>query len=118
MDTQLLLKILGLYMIVSGAAMLLRGKTFPLVVKDLFNHRAVMWVVGFFLIILGGALAFQSSVAVWVLLLGWIILLKGATYILFPEAFVWMFSKRGSLGVVLSGIVVAAIGLGLLLAGF
>ena len=71
MDTIILLKLLGIYMIVSGLAMLFRGKTLVLVAKDLLGHRALMWLAGFFLIIVGGSLALEPLGFFWVSVLGW-----------------------------------------------
>ena len=114
MDTQLIVTILGAYMVVSGLAMLIRGKTFPLVVQDLFEHRALMWLAGFFLMFVGGSLAFASSDMTWAPLLGWLIILKGALYILAPEFFTRLFRTPSTPAIVASGIIVAAIGAWLL----
>ena len=105
-------------MVVSGLAILFRKKTFALVAKDLFDHQATMWVAGFFLIFVGGLLAFQQTDLAFASFLGWLIMLKGITYILFPKVFTWMLSRWGHTGVVISGVIVIIIGVWLLFSGF
>lgn len=91
MDNNLLIaKILGVYMLASGLVMLFRGKTLALVLKDLFDHRALTWVAGLVLIVLGGFMAFAENVftgagSEWVRVFGWIVLAKGFLYIVYPE---------------------------------
>lgn len=111
MNTQILVLILGMYMIVSGLTMLLRRKTFPLIIRDLFEHRAIMWVVGFILMLLGGVIALQPAPTAWVTAIGWLILIKGAIYIFAPEFYSYLFKNGGRYGVFISGCVVTAIGM-------
>lgn len=87
MDTSIIIKALSIYLVVSGLFVLLRGKTLPLVLKDMIEHRAVMWLAGFLLIMVGGSLALGSNELLFVTVIGWLIVIKGALYILAPEFF-------------------------------
>jgi uncharacterized membrane protein HdeD (DUF308 family) len=110
MDTTLLAKVLGVYVIVSGLFLVLRGKTVPMLLKDFFAHRAVMYLSGLILIIVGGLFVFGEVEQTWMKILGWLTLIKGAVYILMPEAF-FSFAKRTSRSVLaVTGILCIAIG--------
>lgn len=77
--------VLGVYLLVSGVFLITRGKTLPALLKDFFDHKAIVFLTGAVLIFLGGTLAFQEMQEVWVRILGLAILLKGVVYILAPE---------------------------------
>lgn len=84
-------KVFGIYLVVSGLFLLLRGKTLPLLMKDFFEHRAVTFLAGVVLIFVGGTLVVRHNLwdgtwRTWVTVFGWLALVKGAAYILFPEA--------------------------------
>ena|SRR3989344_6028788 len=88
MDTSLLIaKILGVYLLASGVALLFKGKTLTMVVKDFVDHRALTWLAGFVLIVLGGIMAFTNEGfgSTWVMVFGWLVLIKGIIYIVYPE---------------------------------
>lgn len=107
MDTNTIIKALSMYLIVSGLFVLLRGKTLPLVLKDLMNHRAVMWLAGFLLIMVGGSLVFGSDEPLVITVLGWLIVVKGALYILAPEFFTqFVFTLTRPLLVLLSIVII------------
>lgn len=89
-----IVKVLGVYMIVSGLFLLFRSKTLPLLLKDFFEHPATLFLAGLVLIILGGILVFSKAQSIVVTVLGWIVLLKGAAYILAPQLFK-KFTMRG-----------------------
>jgi uncharacterized membrane protein HdeD (DUF308 family) len=95
MDIPILIaKTLGVYLIASGAFLILRGRTFPVVLKDMFEHRATMWLAGLFLIVIGGLIVFEGSEDMIVMLLGWATLLKGVIYIIYPDIFIKISSRK------------------------
>lgn len=84
-------KILGTYLIISGLFLLTRGKTVPILLRDFFDHPAVVYLTGAILIFLSALFLIQHNVwdGTWrtlITVLAWVVLLKGATYILFPDA--------------------------------
>jgi len=111
-------KVFGIYLIVSGLFLLMRGKTLPLLVKDFFEHRAVVFLAGAILVFFGGVLVMRHNLwdgswRTWVTVLGWLALIKGVMYILFMEVLAKINVQRlrpwlGLLGV-------AAIALGVIL---
>ena len=53
MDTTLLVaKILGIYLVISGLFLLIRGKSIPHLLKDFFNHPAIVYLTGVILVFL------------------------------------------------------------------
>lgn len=93
MDTSILfLKILALYFVVSGLFLLFKGKTLPFILKDFFNHPAIVFLTGVILLFLGGGILIQnyantsdSMVQVLVIIFGWLVLLKGLSYLFIPK---------------------------------
>ncbi len=111
MDTNIIIKALSVYLVVSGLFVLLRGKTLPVVLKDLMDHRAVMWLAGFLLIMVGGFLVFGTSPLLFVTVFGWLIVVKGALYIIAPEFFTrFVFTLSRPL-LVLLGVVIVLFGI-------
>ena len=89
--TILVAKILGIYLIVSGLFLLLKGKTVPHLLKDFFDHPATVYLTGVILIFLSSMYLVQYNIwdgswKVIVTIFAWIVMLKGLSYILFPQA--------------------------------
>ena len=92
-------KILGVYMIVSGLFLVLRGKTVPHLLQDFFNHPAIVYLTGVILIFLSTLFLLQYNVwdGTWhtvITLFGWMVLAKGIAYILFPEMLHRLVTKK------------------------
>jgi len=100
MDISLLVaKVLGVYLIVSGLFLIFRGKTVAHMLKDFFDHPAVVYLTGAILVFLSTLLLLQNNVwdNTWrtlVTILAWLILLKGLAYIFVPEMLKKMISKK------------------------
>ncbi len=83
-------KVFAIYLIVSGAFLVVKGKTLPVILKDFFAHPAVVYLTGVILVFIGSVMLIQynvwsSSFKVAVTIFGWLALAKGLTYIFFPE---------------------------------
>ena len=123
MDITLLsAKILGIYLIVSGLFLLTKGKTVPHLLRDFFDHPAIVYLTGVILIFLSSMYLIQYNIwdGSWktlMTLFAWIIMLKGLFYIFFPqmldEAYVKKF--RGTFGVY--GLIAIIVGLYLFFLG-
>lgn len=92
-------KILGLYLVVSGLFMIFRGKTLPHMIKDLFDHPAVLYLAGAILIFLSSLFLLQSNIwdGTWrtiITIIAWATLIKGIAYILAPEMLRQMATKK------------------------
>ena len=92
-------KILGLYLVVSGLFMVFRGKTLPHMIKDLFDHPAVLYLAGVILIFLSSLFLLQGNIwdGTWrtiITIIAWATLIKGVVYILAPEMLRQMVTKK------------------------
>lgn len=92
-------KILGLYLVVSGLFMVFRGKTLPHMVKDLFDHPAVLYLAGVILIFLSALFLLQANIwdGTWrtvITIIAWATLIKGIIYILAPDMLRQMVTKK------------------------
>lgn len=92
-------KILGVYLVVSGLFMLFRGKTVPHLMKDFFDHPAIVYLTGVILIFLATLLLLKNNIwdGSWrtiVTVLGWLVLLKGLGYIFVPDVLSKMVNKK------------------------
>ena len=92
-------KILGLYLVVSGLFMVFRGKTLPHMMKDFFDHPAVLYLAGVILIFLSALFLLQGNIwdGTWrtiITIIAWATLIKGVVYILAPEMLRQMVTKK------------------------
>ena len=115
-------KVLGTYMVISGLFLIFRGKTIPHLLKDFFGHPAIVYLAGVVLIFLSASYLIQSNIwdGTWrtiLTLFAWLILLKGAAYILMPSALHKMVSKRVLETLNLYGLIAMIIGLSLFYVG-
>ncbi len=115
--TIIVLKVFAIYLIVSGAFLLFKGKTLPLLLRDFFEHSATVYLTGVILVFLGSVLLVQYDrlsdetlpTVVWIL--GVMALVKGLTYIFFPKVLADFPIKqfRGWLGFIGIVLIVAGI---------
>lgn len=91
MDTSLItLKILSVYLIISGFFLIFRRKDVPHLLKDFFDHPAIMYLTGIILIFLSSMYLIQYNIwdGTWKTLLtifAWLVGLKGVAYIFAPK---------------------------------
>lgn len=114
--TLIIAKVLGVYFIVSGVFVVTRKKTLMLVLKDLFEHPAISFVIGFILVIGGASLIFsnpggQDSLSLFIKIISWIILIKGVVYILFPKWLQSFTNKISMIPMTFIGSVITLIGI-------
>lgn len=88
--TILVVKILGIYLVVSGLFLVLKGKTVPNLLKDFFDHPATVYLTGIILIFLSSMYLIQYNIwdGTWrslVTLITWLIMFKGLAYIFAPQ---------------------------------
>ncbi|KKS03922.1 MAG: hypothetical protein UU58_C0013G0009 [Candidatus Nomurabacteria bacterium GW2011_GWA2_41_25] len=88
--TILVAKILGIYLVVSGLFLILKGKTVPHLLKDFFDHPAIVYLTGVILIFLSSTYLIQYNVwdGTWktvVTFFVWLVMLKGLAYIFAPQ---------------------------------
>lgn len=91
MDTSIFLaQVMGLFLVVYCAAILININNMTSVISGLFHNAAMQFIVGMILLIVGSLLVvshniWESSWVVLVTILSWIVFLKGVLYIAFPK---------------------------------
>jgi len=88
--TILVVKILGIYLIVSGLFLIVKGNTIPHLLKDFFDHPAIVYLTGIILIFLSSMYLIQYNIwdgtwKVFATIFAWIVMLKGLAYIFVPD---------------------------------
>ena len=88
--TLLVAKVLGIYLVVGGLFLIFRGKTIPHLLKDFFDHPAVMYLTGIIWIFLSSMYLIQYNTwdGTWrtlVTLFAWLVMLKGLAYVFMPR---------------------------------
>lgn len=113
--TTLIAQVLGVYLLVSGIYLIIRGKTFAMLLKDLFDHPAILFLAGAMLTFGGAFLVLRGTtsedpLSTFVMLMSWAILAKGILYILAPEWLHSMAKRLPRTGLNMIGAVLAGIG--------
>ncbi len=114
--TVLIAKVLGVYFAVSGIFVITHKKTLMLVLKDLFEHRAISFLAGIALVFGGATLVLRGNtgtdyLSLFVMVMSWAILIKGIVYIFAPEQLHAMVKKFPVSTMPLVGALITAIGL-------
>jgi hypothetical protein len=87
----IVLKIIGIYYILSGLMMIFKRQTLTLVFKDFFSHPSVPWITGVFMVAFGGLLVLTNNIwdegwkTTLVTIISWGILIKGLIYMIWPD---------------------------------
>jgi hypothetical protein len=116
MDSTLTIaKTIGVYFILSGLFVIFNRKTLTLILKDLFDHRAITYVIGVFIAIAGTALILSNKVtdpiSNFIEIISWMILIKGILYIFFPDVIKGMMKGFTKFTYFLAGVAVLAVGI-------
>lgn len=113
--TILIAQVIGVYLLVSGIFLITRGKTFAMLLKDLFEHPAILYLAGAMLTFGGAFLVLRGTtsedpLSTFVMLMSWAILAKGILYILAPEWLHAMAKRLPRTGLNMFGAALAGIG--------
>lgn len=117
MDTTMLVaKVLGIYLVVSGLFLLVKGKSVSHLLKDFFDHPAILYLTGAILIFLSSMYLLQYNVwdGSWdtaVTILVWLLLFKGLTYIFAPASLSALAIKNSRKLYSLYGVIAVVVGL-------
>ena|SRR5579871_6831492 len=91
MDTsKFLAKVMGIYLILISAVMLSNMSEFLLHVDSLINNPPLMFVAGFFTVMVGlllvvGHSVWEANFRLLITLIGWLTLIKGLSLVLYPH---------------------------------
>jgi hypothetical protein len=121
----LLAQVMGLYLLLEGLVVLTRRKFVLNIVNDISRHKALMFVTGAMVFILGLLVVLNHNVweASWRVvptILGWAMVIKGAMIFFVPRVVMSKakkFAKNRNM-MVFGGIVAVAIGAYLVYVGF
>lgn len=125
METSIFLaKVIGLVIVISTAAVFIHYKAFRALEEEAVKSPMIAYLAGFTILILGVLIVVSHSV--WTLdwrivitIVGWLVLLKGAGRIFFPNAVRRLIEKkRDNRWFLLAEIVLFLVGLYLLYYGF
>lgn len=94
MESIFLVQIVGIYFLVVGISALLKTKEWQHVVKHLMEHEhvAIAYLAGILTLIMGLIVVLNHNVwtgdapTIIATVVGWLILVKGATYFLLPQS--------------------------------
>lgn len=114
-STLVIAQVLGVYFMVSGLFVIVRQKSLALVLKDLFAHRALTYILGAIMVLVSATLllnrpAGTEGLALAITLILWAVLLKGLLYIFVPEALQKMVGKMSRATYTLLGLIVIGVG--------
>ena len=88
--SKILSKVIGIYFIIVSTAMLVDMHQFIGYVNELVNNAPLMFVTGFFTIIIGILMVVSHNIWRWnwriiITFIGWLTLLKGVSIIYYPK---------------------------------
>lgn len=90
METTILLtKLIGLYILILGLAIVLRRKMVIEIVHEIFQNKSLAYIVGIMLVIVGLLVVlnhniWQGTVETIITVIGWLVLAKGLVYLFIP----------------------------------
>ena len=110
------LKVLSVYMVVSGLFLIFKGKAVPHLLKDFYDHPAVVYLSGIILIFLSTMYLIQYNIwdGTWrtaITVVVWLIGLKGLVYIFAPKSLSEYAIKRSRKLFGVYGVVAVVVGL-------
>ncbi len=121
MDTSILVAhILGISFSILGISMLCNKKWTTRVVEEMVQDQGILWISGLIAVMLGAVLVvvnnmWTSGLPLFVTIVGWLVLIKGACILIFPRASVAYYKKMNKGSVfVWGGVIVLVLGLLLL----
>jgi hypothetical protein len=88
--SKFLSKALGIYLLIVSVAMFINMQQFAIQINYLVNDKALMFVVGFFTLILGILMVISHNIWQWnwrviITLVAWLTLLEGTILITYPQ---------------------------------
>lgn len=109
-------KILGVYLMVAGLFLLVKGKMLPHLLKDFFDHPAMLYLTGVILIFLSSMYLIQYNIwdGTWktvMTIFVWLVMLKGLMYIFVPNALNRMVISRFKKSFGVYGVIAIAVGM-------
>ena len=121
MDISLVIaQVLGIFFVVTGVAMVISSKSVIVAMEQSVENKGILFVWGMLALLMGAVIVvlndmWISGLALFVTILGWLALIKGAFILFFPGVAAPLYKKFNKSGmIVFCGVVVFVIGLVLL----
>lgn len=88
--SKFLSKVIGIYLFIVASAILFNMQQFAASINNLINNHSLMFVTGFFTLILGIVMVVSHNIWQWnwrviITIIAWLSLLKGFSLIFFPQ---------------------------------
>jgi len=124
-STVILAQILGILFAVLGISVVINKKNLARAIEEIIQNQGFLWFFGFIMLTMGAVLIALNNawgpglVRLFITIVGWLSLLKGAFILIFPSSTVSLYRKVNKGGILLlGGLIVFVIGLLLLYKGF
>src|ERR1035437_482084 len=106
--TLVLSQALGIIFIVFGLSMIFNKKWMVLVVDEIVKNQGLLWLAGLVALMMGVVIVllnnvWTSGLPLFVTVLGWLTLLKGAVILLFPNLTVSYYKKMNKGNILMWG---------------
>lgn len=114
-------QMLGIMFLVLGLSMVFNKKWTAIAIEEMTKNQGIIWLAGFITLMLGATIVglnnvWTSSLPLFITILGWLTVIKGATILIFPN-FSFSYYRKMNKGniFVWGGVFVTILGLILLL---
>jgi len=96
--TNALLQFWGIFLTVFGLSMIINKRGTAAALQEMFKNQGFLWLVGFVTLTLGVVLVainnvWTSGIVLLVTVMGWLVLIKGAFILFFPNVAVMLYRK-------------------------
>lgn len=120
--TILVTKLFGIYLVLAGLFLILKGKSVPHLLRDFFDHPATMYLTGIILVFLSSMYLIQFNIwdGTWktiVTVFVWLVALKGVLYIFAPKTLSTLVIRKFRRGFGLWGVISIVVGVYMFLLG-
>jgi len=119
-----LAQILGIIFVVLGLSMLFNKKWTAVAIEEMIKNQGIIWLAGLVTLMIGSVVVvlnnvWTSGLPLFVTILGWLTLIKGAFILIFPNLTFSYYKKMNKGNIfVWGGAIVFILGLVLLYVGF
>ena len=120
MNTVVIAQILGVFFAIAGISIIFNSKGTNAAIGASVENKGTLWLWGILALLVGAVVvalnnAWTSGMPLFVTIIGWIALIKGAFILIFPDAAVSLYRRFNKNGILAAcGVVALILGLALL----
>jgi uncharacterized membrane protein HdeD (DUF308 family) len=117
MNTIIISQVLGIFFAIMGISMVVNSKSVNAAVSVSVENKGILWLWGLLALLTGSIVVvfnneWTSGLPLFVTILGWLALIKGAFILFFPNAAALLYRKLNKNGVlVFCGVIALIVGL-------